>query len=237
VHGVSRNAVEHLESFAEIAGGACAIVAPVFDEDRYPHYQKLGIGHDEPRADLALDTALAALSERTGLCTSRMDIFGFSGGAQFAHRYAMLHPNRIRSLNLAAAGYYTFLDEETAWPRGLRRAPVRAQVIATRRFFLRLPIRVYVGARDTTRDQVLRQGERIDAQQGLTRVDRARAWTGHLAALQAEAGFPQAELLVLPRCGHDFGASRRPDAGDLPRRVIAACGLSGAAVHPRLATG
>lgn len=231
IHGISRNAREHLDSFASAAEGRCAVVAPRFDEGRFPRYQTLGLGRDEPRADLALLAALDGLAERTGLGAGRIDLFGFSGGAQFAHRFAMLHPRRLRSLQVSSAGHYTFFDEATTWPRGLRRCPARAQAAVARRFFLRLPIRVYVGERDLARDPGLRSGEKIDAQQGLTRVARAEAWTRHVAALQQAAGFPPARLEILARCGHDYADAA--GAGELPRRVLAACGL---AVPPRPAS-
>lgn len=234
VHGISRNAIEHLETFAGLAGGGCAIGAPLFNENQHRHYQKLGLGYDEPRADWALDAALDALSRQSGLSTDRFHLFGFSGGAQFAQRYAMLQPGRVRSLHLAAAGYYTFLDSAHPWPRGLRRAPQATQMHAARDFFLRLPIHVYVGEHDTERDHALRRGRRIDAQQGRHRVERARRWVEHIAGEQERLGPARVSLNILPDSDHDYVTACRPDAGDLARRVLAACGLLESAASPDL---
>lgn len=225
VHGISRNADEHLRSFSALAGGGCAIAAPLFDDEHHPHYQKLGLGYNEPRADWALDAALDALSRQGGLSADRFHLFGFSGGAQFALRYAMLQPRRVRSLHLAAAGYYTFFDNRCPWPRGLANTPLATQINAARDFFLRLPIRVYVGENDIERDHALRRGRRIDAQQGRDRVQRARAWTKHIAAKQQKAGLAPALLDILPGSDHDYATACRPETGDLPGRVLAACGF------------
>lgn len=204
VHGISRNYEEHVELIKDKCSSNFAIVAPYFDETRYGHYQKLGVGYREARADLSLDAALDALRKATGLETRKFHLLGFSGGAQFAHRYTLANPNRIRSLHLAAAGYYTFLNDSVAWPRGLRNCPLQRIVNANRNFFLRLPIDVYVGERDDVRDTTLRQGPRIDPQQGENRLERAVRWTKHVRELQRRSHLSFAELTILPQVGHDF---------------------------------
>jgi len=45
---------------------------------------------------------------------------GFSGGAQFAHRFWYLHPEQVASLAIAAPGACTLLDRTLPWPRGVK---------------------------------------------------------------------------------------------------------------------
>jgi pimeloyl-ACP methyl ester carboxylesterase len=219
VHGISRNAHEHLDAFAEAAGDRCAVLVPRFDADRFPSYQRLGIGRDEPRADLLLDATLGFAVERAGLSARAVHGFGFSGGAQFIQRFAMLQPGRFGSLHLASAGWYTYFGEKAPWPRGCGRDPVGRRILANEAFFRRIPCHVHVGARDDLRDDTLRTGPRIDAQQGATRVERAVRWVDHL---RARRGTSRAALTlnVLPDCGHDFAAACRPEHGALARTVI-----------------
>lgn len=226
VHGISRNSEEHLERLGTAASSDVAILAPHFDAEDFPHYQKLGLDLPERRADLWLDAALDALQAETGLGTGRFHLFGFSGGAQFAHRYALINPRRIRSLHLAAAGYYTFLDETVAWPRGLRGAPLGGQMAANRNFFLRIPIEVYVGDDDVERDPALRQGRAIDRQQGPDRRARALAWASHLRQLQAELDLPPAGMTVLAGVNHEF--SQACTIGGLQHRLLGGMRLAAA---------
>jgi hypothetical protein len=181
---------------------------------------------DEPRADAALDAALGTLSQRTGLSVDKFDLFGFSGGAQFGHRYAMLRPQRVRSLHLASAGYYTFLEHGIKWPRGLQGLPEDCPV-SNHEPFLRLPIHVYVGDADRERDDGLRQDEATDLHQGLHRVARGQNWVGHILRRQERAGIdrPRPVFELLPRSGHDFLEVYRPDGGNLAHRVLMACGF------------
>lgn len=224
VHGISRNSIGHLERMVATVRDDVAIVAPHFDADTFPHYQRLGLGFSEHRADLWLDAALEALGRETGLETARFHLFGFSGGAQFAHRYALLYPRRVRSLQLAAAGYYTFLDERTRWPRGLAQAPFGGQMAMNRNFFLRIPIEIYVGGEDTDRAPALRQGRAIDGQQGPDRRSRAVAWCAHLRVLKARLGLTPAGVTILDQVGHDFDDAC--DTGRLGHLVAQRLGLA-----------
>lgn len=224
VHGISRNSDEHLAALGAALGGRAAVAAPHFDAADFPHYQKLGLGLAERRADLWLDAALDALGAETGLGTRRFHLFGFSGGAQFAHRYALLNPHRLRSLQLAAAGYYTFLDAAAPWPRGLRGAPLGEQMALNRNFFLRLPIGIYVGEADTERDPALRRGRGLDRQQGPDRRARAEAFARHLRGLQQPLGLAPAALTVMPAVNHEF--SQACETGGLAHRLVRAMGLA-----------
>ena len=184
VHGVSRNANVHarlLSACSERYGAV--LVVPHFSVMQHPDYQRLGRTGLGKRADLALDQIVAEVAALTGASAERFHLFGFSGGAQFAHRYVMAHPHRIESAVIACAGWYTFPDATRRFPNGIRPTAKLPGVRFDAEEFLSVPMKVIVGANDND-STGLRRGERLDREQGSTRVERARNW---VAAMQAAA--------------------------------------------------
>ena len=56
-------------------------------------------------------------------------MFGHSAGAQFVHRFVMFAPGpNLRTAISANAGWYTTLEENVAFPYGLKDAPVDVDV-------------------------------------------------------------------------------------------------------------
>ena len=113
VHGISRNAEQHLEGFAaqaELYGAV--MLAPLFPKESFPSYQRLGTSVHQERADLAFDQMLQDAAHWLGTGTMPLRIFGFSGGGQFTHRYAMFYPKRVARMVLGAPGWYTFPDPD-----------------------------------------------------------------------------------------------------------------------------
>ena len=208
VHGVQRGAEDKavlLQERAEQLGRP--VIAPLFDKETWPHYQQLV---RSGRADLALLTLMEELRIEGVWQSRQFDLFGHSGGAQFAHRFAMLYPHLVRRLTVGAAGWYTFPDQ-AEFPLGLARRPDHPQddwgprMAAGLDRFLSLPIRVYVGALDNQPDDNTRRGELIDEQQGIDRMTRAARWTRAVRqAAEARDLEPNVVLRVLPNCAHDF---------------------------------
>lgn len=204
IHGYTRQVDAQLKTLLALSEArGCALLAPVFDRVQHPRYQRLGRSGFGARADAILD---ACLCEGLGLAqTEQIALLGFSGGAQFAHRYTMAHPQRVAKLIAVAAGWYTMPEEQTAFPRGLcTRRHLRTHLLNPERF-LRVPTTVIVGGADTTKIN-LRRGARLDAQQGTTRVERARRF---VCGLREAAGRHGVEASIhyreVPGQGHDFG--------------------------------
>lgn len=97
VHGISRNAIEHLLRFAPLAR-QCGVplIAPLFERAAYGAYQQLVDPETGVRADLALFDILDHAAGLWPIDSARFRIFGFSGGSQFAHRFTFVHPHRVR---------------------------------------------------------------------------------------------------------------------------------------------
>jgi pimeloyl-ACP methyl ester carboxylesterase len=207
VHGVSRNAEEHIELLRPLADRhGVPLVAPVFAADRFRDFQRLGRKGRGPRADLALIRVLNELNLATGWDTSIIDMFGFSGGAQFAHRFALAHPQRVRRLVLGAAGWYTMPDDTLPYPYGTADASgldaVRLNTVA----MARLPTLVLVGERDDRADdEELNRSQVVCGSQGGTRLERAQNWTHAMNTFAADRGEPeQVSLVTLPGVDHSF---------------------------------
>lgn len=204
-HGISRNAEEHATLFAPYAAArGVVLVAPCFTRDRDDDYQRLGRTGRGRRADLALNAILEEVGALTGASTRRIHLFGFSGGAQFAHRYAMAHPDRVAGVVVASAGWYTFPDSDVPYPCGLGSSEAVAGVRFDPDAFLRVPFSVLVGGADTT-DASLRRNAELDRQQGVTRRARAENWAAAMRrAARARGIEPNVTCEQVPGIGHSF---------------------------------
>ena len=200
IHGISRNALEHVYAFRQQADDmGFPVVAPIFDRAAYRGYQTLGArsGWNALAAfDLLLDEITAEFGARA------VNLFGFSGGGQFAHRFAMARPARVGAFAIASAGWYTFPSASARYPRGLAGdGPVRGDAGG----FLSIPMLVAVGSSDVDRDATLRQGKKIDAQQGRDRVARAKNWTVAVNEAARDRGLPPPAVFVeLAGAKHSF---------------------------------
>ena len=205
VHGISRNAPELVLRFADLAQRhGVPLIAPLFRRETWGQYQQAWDRKRDLRADLALCEILDDAARRLGLATQRVALFGFSGGGQFAHRFAMLHPGRVRACVPVSAGWYTMPDPDLAWPLGLKDMPGPGGKVDPAA--AEVPFHLVVGQRDTGDDDALRHDPEIDRLQGADRRSRARAWRKALR----QAGWNRlGSLTVLPRTRHNFACAHR----------------------------
>lgn len=208
LHGISRNArslVSHFQQEAERSGRL--IIVPHFTRKQWPHFQRPGLA---ARPDQAVVGLLNRLALRYPECAGRVDLVGHSGGAQLAHRMAMLYPQRVARLNLAAAGWYCLPDRSMPFPYGLGDSDSRGAGLWNRRnqagldAFLGLQIRVFIGTHDTERDSALRVTPELDAGQGRTRYDRARTYVAAVRRAALDHGrIADIRLIEMQGCAHD----------------------------------
>lgn len=206
VHGISRNVDEHLWALRDLSNAyGVALLIPRFDKIEFDDYQRLGRRGHGSRADLALLGVLREVAGDFGLDTRKVDLFGFSGGAQFAHRFAMAYPQRVAHLSLASAGWYTWPDQTTAYPLGLGSVSSLPGVRMKLREMLGVPTHVLVGARDIARTESLNQNPRIDRIQGRNRVQRATKWVNAMLAFAEQQEIEaRISLTILPGTAHSF---------------------------------
>jgi pimeloyl-ACP methyl ester carboxylesterase len=203
VHGISRNAERQLAVFQRLSeSSGRLLIAPLFDKARYQGYQRIKPGR--LAADRALICLLETLSRDCGQECGRIALFGFSGGAQFAHRFALFHPERVAQLALASAGWYSFPTENAPFPYGVGRRGARAPAVRLGAF-LAIPKLLLVGENDRERDPSLRAKPAVDIRQGADRLERARRWQAALEAAARRLGVKAPlQLATLPQSGHDF---------------------------------
>lgn len=218
VHGISRNATRQAKRLIPICEKHGAVlVVPFFDKDMHPDYQRLGRHGRGVRADVALHGCLEEVSTLTETDVAEIMLIGFSGGAQFAHRYALAHPHRVRSAVVVAPGWYTFPDPTDRYPYGIRAAGGLPNVDFNPEQFLRAPIHVLVGL-DDVGSKNLRVTERTNAQQGSTRLERARNWVAAMRAAASAYGMEsRVSLTELEGVDHSFSAFC--ERGNLIQRI------------------
>ncbi|MEL7281214.1 MAG: alpha/beta hydrolase [Pseudomonadota bacterium] len=212
LHGISRKAETIFGAFGPACDRAGRIlIVPRFSRKDWPHFQTIG----RHRPDQALLALMDHLHQTGVISAGRVSLFGYSGGAQLAHRFAMLYPQRIASLHVAAAGWYCVPDHKLTFPMGLAQPNTQpdktggfnAASLSTLqlRAFLKLPIYVYVGREDVMRDDTLRKHPTLEAHQGRTRLARARSYIASLrCAAEARCISPDMDFTELPGCAHDF---------------------------------
>lgn len=214
VHGISRNAGAHARALASLADElGLVLVAPHFSRSRFPDYQRMGrperLGPGG-RADHMLLRIVHAVRTEFGLPAQPFLLMGHSGGAQFTLRFALAHAPHVAAYALSAPGNYCWPDTARRFPHGA--APNRSfpDLQPSLAALLQRPGLVLVGASDVERDDALRQGERIDTQQGRTRFERAQRWVAAMHERAAEQGSATPLTLhTVTGCGHGFSELAR----------------------------
>jgi pimeloyl-ACP methyl ester carboxylesterase len=237
VHGIKREVDQMADLLTEqaLAAGR-TVILPHFNMRHWKRYQMAACPN---RADVALLSLMRALVVEGHVNDGPFDMAGFSGGAQFSHRFAWMYPGLVGRLCLAAPGWWTFPERDVAWPRGTGAPEARGGVQAVwlqanLRRFLDREIVVVVGTADTDRDRNLRAGVEIDAQQGFNRLERARNWVDAMQGAAHAAGLcPDITFDLLDGCGHSFDACVRRAA--LDRIFVVPCpALRQPRPHPQL---
>jgi pimeloyl-ACP methyl ester carboxylesterase len=206
IHGISRNAEEIIHNFFDKAQkNNILIIAPVFTKEYATDYQRLGRNGRGPRADYQLFAILNDCQSKTGHVFNKFNIFGFSAGAQYAHRLAFAHPNKINKVALVAAGWYTLPTTSLPYPRGLRLKNQFSDLNFYANQFLRLNYRVYIGSKDNKRDHALNKNPKIDLTQGRNRIKRAKNWIEFMQLQMDKLNIKnEIKLEILPQVRHDF---------------------------------
>ena len=206
IHGNGRRAGRHFRAFLPRAIAMnVALIVPTFEHDRFRGYQWLA-GADGPlAASEALAVTLQDAERALGVDTSEVDLLGFSGGAQFAHRYALASPEGVRRAVIASGGWYTYLDSKRPFPRGCAASPLSANRAFDPRPFVKMRVLILIGERDVQRDSALRTGRSLDREQGRDRIARALRWIDHVEDVARVLGHESCiSFDLLPDCGHSL---------------------------------
>lgn len=132
-------------------------------------------------------------------------LFGFSRGAQLAHRFALFYPDHVESVAALSAGTYTLPEEKKATGTNPQLLPLPYGVgDLVERFgkscdfakLKKVSFWLAVGAKDNRVDDVPRQ---FDSFVGKTRIERAKAFHAALIALSIDS-----HLIVFPNTDHEI---------------------------------
>jgi pimeloyl-ACP methyl ester carboxylesterase len=124
VHGSRRGCMAYRDAFAAFADrNGYVVLAPLFpvgvlgdgNPDGYKYLAEGSIRYDD-----ALLGMIAELEQLLSLRFPTFDLFGFSGGGHFVHRFYYLHPERLNALVVGAPGGVTLLDDTQDFWLGTR---------------------------------------------------------------------------------------------------------------------
>ncbi|MFV3131102.1 hypothetical protein [Niveispirillum sp. KHB5.9] len=206
VHGTDRGNQALRDLFVPYAEATDSIIlAPLFpcgigepqERDNYKYIDYQGI-----RFDLLLLDMVDEVSARYGVDAGRFDLFGFSGGAHFAHRFLYLHPSRLRALSVGAPGSPTLLDSTRPWWVGVADLEQKFAVRLNPDAMKDVRIHLVVGSDDTDTWEITHSpGSRHWMEgandTGVTRVERLRSLAANLQANGLDA-----RLELLPGVRH-----------------------------------
>lgn len=214
IHGSLRNAYELRDQFVDFAEAQqCAILAPLFpcgiegldDFNNYKHLRYRSVAYDEILLDM--------VDEMSGIFRLNSEKFmmhGFSGGAQFAHRFFFRHPDQLSAISIAAPGTVTLADANTPWWVGtsdmeyLLGAPLRPEIMRN------VPVQLVIGADDTLPDGTMVGKKSTFWMDGIndsghTRMERLNNLANNLSSIGVKT-----EIAIVPDTGHEGGKIQAP---------------------------
>lgn len=178
-----------------------AILAPLFpagltsheDLNSYKLVADAGIRYDE-----ILLSEIADMKVRyPGVATDKFFLFGHSAGGQFAERFAMVHPDRVKAVTIGAPGNPTYINfaEDYSW--GVRDFPKYFGKDFDLKAFREIPMLLVIGEKDTKFIG--------DSPYGANRMERLH----RLQKNFQDNGVKSVELEVIPGIAHIDGAKQR----------------------------
>ncbi|MDA7415099.1 hypothetical protein PGB34_01860 [Xenophilus arseniciresistens] len=182
----------------------CVLLAPCFpaaltaDEELH-NYVFLRYG--DVRFDELLMSMVDEVLAQYEVSPGKFWLAGFSGGAQFAHRFAYLHASRLAGLSLAAPGTITSLSPHQQWFTGVKGVQSILGIDIDWVGLRALKVHVAVGANDTRPEVTIPPSSPLFCpginDSGGTRVARAI----RLHELLIDAGI-ESHLDIVPNADH-----------------------------------
>lgn len=208
LHDTLRNHQALRESFVDYAERANAIVlAPLFPAgigtpEDLDHYKYLRFG--DIHFDEVLLAMAAEVAAKYGVDAARFAMFGFSGGAHFAHRFLYAHPDRLSALVVGSPGSVTLPTEEHAWWVGLKDFAARFGRPVDWNAVRLVPTLLVVGAEDVNPRGIIASSDHPNWVEGANaaganRVERLQTLHAELAKRQDDVA-----LEALPGVKHDI---------------------------------
>jgi predicted esterase len=231
LHGMGGEGKGFCQGFLSAAErNGWVIVAPTFSYRNWK--DPVVVAEDDVALTRSLVELLDSMPQRIGHATSRRAIlFGFSRGAQLAHRFALAYPERTSAVAAMSAGTYTLpraLSRESGeplnFPFGTADLGRRLGRSGDAADLARVPFWIAVGGDDDRADDVPRQW---DALLGKTRLQRADAFSRAL-----NASGVRATLGIYPALGHVMSAEMIRGATAFMEKAVSVGRAGGSAAPP-----
>lgn len=187
------------------------VLSPHFDEKRFSNnYQRLNL-HGKNRSDQRLHELVNEIERfLPGIKTEKLLLFGFSGGGQFVHRYALFQPERVKRAVAGGAGWYVFPDDKLPYPIGISPQSLPKSVQPKLNDLLNTKLLILVGENDGNEGAFKKtyvnnfRTYNLLALQGDGRRERAENW---VASLQKVSGDKKINirLKIVPLKGRHNG--------------------------------
>lgn len=214
-HGVLRNAEEyrdHARGMGDRFGAL--VVAPRFPQERFPFesYQLGGLvvkGEVRPRANWTW-RLVPRIAEAVRRRESRADmpyyLIGHSGGGQFLIRLSGFVATDAKRIVVANPGTLLFPTRDQKYPYGFGGLPDELSGDEALRRYLAQPITLYLGEKDTERDEHLDKSPAAE-RQGTTRWERGQNAFRVAEKLARDRRWKfNWRLVAVPGVGHDHEA-------------------------------
>jgi pimeloyl-ACP methyl ester carboxylesterase len=165
VHGSPRSFMDLRDRFQDLGlANNAMILSPLFpvgvggdgNPDGYKYLSEPMLRYDEILLDI-----VAEVGARWQVPFDQFALFGFSGGAQFAHRFLLLRPERLWAASLGAPGSVTLLDDSRDWWVGIGNIEGRFGITLNLDALRRVPVQMLVGSADLDTSEIThREGGR-----------------------------------------------------------------------------
>lgn len=182
-HGVNRNADVYRDNAIEMADRFGAlIVAPEFDEERFPTrmYQRGGLldkdGNALPRKEWTwsfVPKIVDAVREQESKPNLPYYLIGHSAGGQFLVRFAGFMKTDAERIVAMNPGTQLFPNTDHEYPYGFGGLPAELHNDKAMKRYLAQPLTIFLGTTDTERAENLDQRPGAD-RQGQTRYERGK---------------------------------------------------------------
>lgn len=208
VHGTTRTSfLEFRDGFAEFGRwNDVAVLCPVFPvgvrgDGARSGYKYMAEG--DIRYDRVLLDMVAEVAAKYDQDWSRFAVFGFSGGGHFAHRMAILHPDKLWAASIGAPGSVTLLDPTRDWWVGVRDLKERFGIAFDREALAKVPVQMLVGDADLETWEITHQPGSTYWMDGANDAGRTRPERLKALAESFRAAGVTVQLDLVPGVSHD----------------------------------
>lgn len=208
VHGTGRTSfLDFRDGFAEFGRwNDCAVLCPIFPigvlgDDNRSGYKYIAEG--DIRYDEIVLKMVDEVAAKYGQDWPRFAMFGFSGGGQFAHRFAILHPSKLWAASIGAPGSVTQLDPAKDWWIGIRDIKRRFGIEFDAAALARMPVQMIVGEADLEAWEITHKPGGAYWMEGANDAGRTRPERLRALKTSFESAGVNVRLDIVPGVSHD----------------------------------